>query len=341
MSVEPAYIPMDARPEWRDTKPVPQDDGPMPLVEIQYTEEFTDIHNYFRAVVKARETSRRAFNLTAEVISLNAANYSAWYWRRKCLEDMGDDGLLQEEQQFTREWATDSPKNYQVWFHRRWVVQQLFDKKLLTDPDEEFEFTAEALGEDAKNLNAWSHRMFVLRLFGRVDTVEGLEAELEFSADLLRTDIRNNSAWNHRFVVLQMLAKAEPDTLAERREAEIIFVMEALKLTPNNESPWNYALAILFDYAPTDQQQIAGLVEQVRSFATKLVCDSHSTSLPPNRFALEFMGRCSWKYDRDHNTALSYYTSLADTDRVRQGYWCHVMNKIRGEEKEATTATGV
>ncbi|KAF4731981.1 hypothetical protein FOZ63_027176, partial [Perkinsus olseni] len=200
MSSEPAYIPMDARPEWKGVRPVLQDDGPKPLVQIQYTEEFTvmngsgdgvwavwerrtvgfqDIHNYFRAVIEAGEASRRAFDLTAEVIDLNAANYTAWYWRRKCLEELADDELLQGELEFTREWATDSPKNYQVWFHRRWVVQRLFDKQLLSKPDEEFDFTAEALSEDAKNLNAWSHRMFVVRLFGRNTTVSGLEAELD------------------------------------------------------------------------------------------------------------------------------------------------------------------
>ncbi|KAF4726693.1 hypothetical protein FOZ62_011515, partial [Perkinsus olseni] len=159
---------------------------------------FQDIHNYFRAVIEAGEASRRAFDLTAEVIDLNAANYTAWYWRRKCLEELADDELLQGELEFTREWATDSPKNYQVWFHRRWVVQRLFDKQLLSKPDEvmpatatddgsagsvfsyqEFDFTAEALSEDAKNLNAWSHRMFVVRLFGRNTTVSGLEAELD------------------------------------------------------------------------------------------------------------------------------------------------------------------
>ncbi|KAF4712544.1 Vacuolar protein sorting-associated protein 11, partial [Perkinsus olseni] len=315
MSSEPAYIPMDARPEWKGVRPVPQDDGPKPLVQIQYTEEFTDIHNYFRAVIKAGEASRRAFDLTAEVIDLNAANYTA-YWRRKCLEELADDELLQGELEFTREWATDSPKNYQVWFHRRWVVQRLFDKQLLSNPDQEFEFTAEALSEDAKNLNAWSHRMFAVRLFGRNTTVSGLEAELDLSAGLLRDDLRNNSAWNHRFVILQMLAGIEPESLAERREAELIFVMEALKLTPNNESPWNFVMGILFDYAPMDRREIAALVEQVRSFARKAVDESQSTDLPPNRFALEYLARAAWQHDGDRENALSYYTRLAESDQV-------------------------
>ncbi|KAF4720990.1 hypothetical protein FOZ62_024886, partial [Perkinsus olseni] len=371
MSSEPAYIPMDARPEWKGVRPVPQDDGPKPLVQIQYTEEFTvmvrerrrglgclgtDIHNYFRAVIKGGEASRRAFDLTAEVIDLNAANYTAWYWRRKCLEELADDELLQGELEFTREWATDSPKNYQVWFHRRWVVQRLFDKQLLSNPDEvmpaaaadhrsggtvfsyqEFEFTAEALSEDAKNLNAWSHRMFVVRLFGRNTTVSGLEAELDLSAGLLRDDLRNNSAWNHRFVVLQMLAEIEPESLAERREAELIFVMEALKLTPNNESPWNYVMGILFDYAPKDRQEIAALVEQVRSFAREVVEESQSTDLPPNRFALEYLARAAWQHDGDRENALSYYARLAESDQVRQGYWRHVMERV-GEMSKALAA---
>ena len=69
--------------------------------------------DYFRAVLLTQEYSPRTLALTANVIDLNAANYTAWHFRRQCLKAMGSD--LTAELAFVASIAGDNPKNYQIW----------------------------------------------------------------------------------------------------------------------------------------------------------------------------------------------------------------------------------
>lgn len=76
---------------------------------------------YFRRVLLNEEYSERALLLSAEAINLNAANYTAWQYRRKCLDVLHADKseedrkhVWQEEQAFADEQCRNNMKNYQV-----------------------------------------------------------------------------------------------------------------------------------------------------------------------------------------------------------------------------------
>ena len=65
---------LSRKAEWCDVTPLPQDDGPNPVVPIAYKEEFRETMDYFRAIYQADERSPRALRLTRQAILVNPGN---------------------------------------------------------------------------------------------------------------------------------------------------------------------------------------------------------------------------------------------------------------------------
>ncbi|RZF47567.1 hypothetical protein LSTR_LSTR009103 [Laodelphax striatellus] len=215
------------REEWADLKPVPQDDGPHPVVAIAYSEKFRDVFDYFRGVLKVHELSERALDLTRDAVELNPGNYTVWQYRRQILKHLDKD--LKEEMAFVAEMISAFPKNYQVWHHRQVLVSWL------NDASDELQLTAKMLALDAKNYHAWQHRQWAIRTFNL------FQNELEFIEKLLNDDIRNNSAWNQRYFVINQTTEFAPEVI----EKEIAYVLSKIKIATKNESSWNYLRGIV------------------------------------------------------------------------------------------------
>jgi len=213
--------------EFKDVKGIPQDDGPNPIVSIAYEQEFIAVMDIFRAILQSKEISERALRLTEAVIELNAANYTAWHYRRECLFGLESD--LQAELDFCSEIALQSAKNYQLWHHRRCLVEKR------NKADGELQHVESVLSQDAKNYHAWSYRQWCIKKFGF------WENELKYVQSLLQDDLRNNSAWNQRYFVVSSTT-GYTDDVADR---EIKFTCEYIKKAVNNESSWNYLFGVI------------------------------------------------------------------------------------------------
>lgn len=312
-------IPYAERPDWKDVDPVKQNDGEEPLVVINYPPGFEEVHSYFRAVQQKGEFSERALELTSDVIRHNSANYTAWYYRRRCLTNLKSD--LEAEHRFTDQWARDCPKNYQVWFHRRWLISEMAkaieekaseeEAKLkiseLAERELEFHQDTMQVNDDFKNYNGWSHRQFILQKFGQ------WSKELEFVEDLLRDDIRNNSAWNHRYTVVRNTTWPITD---EVRRRELDFTIKSIRSCASNESAWNYLGAFLGDGDGKVSWSSSPEVEAL----CKEVIEAASAEGETCRFAVHTLANV-YEARGQVGEALQQYDTLKGLDSIRARYW--------------------
>nr|XP_043638548.1 protein farnesyltransferase/geranylgeranyltransferase type-1 subunit alpha [Erigeron canadensis] len=308
--------PIAQRPEWADVTPLPQDDGPNPVVPIAYTEEFAEIMGYFRAVYLADERSHRSLELTKEAILFNPGNYTVWQFRRLIIEALNTD--LHEELELVDHLASVNSKNYQLWHHRRWVAEKMGTEAA----GNELEFTKNVFLKDAKHYHAWSHRQWILQNFG------GWEAELAYCNELLEDDIFNNSAWNQRYFVITR----HPGLggIEANRDSEVNYTMKAILTRPDNESPWRYLRGLY----KNDMQSLVTnpqistlclnvLISKVNPvFALSLLLDLISHGFEPNqdlKHAIEALVPGSNVQESD--ILLTVCSVLEIIDPMRANYW--------------------
>ncbi|KAL5201846.1 hypothetical protein ABZP36_036200 [Zizania latifolia] len=318
------WVPPSRRPELADVVPVPQDDGPHPVVPIAYRSDFREVMDYFRALYFAGERSVRALHLTAEVIGLNPGNYTVWHFRRLVLEALDAD--LQEEMNFVDQIAESNPKNYQIWHHKRWLAEKL-------GPDvanKEHEFTRKILAIDAKNYHAWSHRQWVLQVLG------GWETELQYCNQLLEEDVFNNSAWNQRYLVITR--SPLHGGLVAMRDSEVDYTVGAILANPQNESSWRYLKGLYKgeNNLLVADERISDVCLKVLKndwtcvFALSLLLDLLRIGLQPSddlRGTIEAMKNADPE-TADADLATAICSILQKCDPLRVNYWSWFMTTV-------------
>jgi hypothetical protein len=74
------FIPFEERGQlWKDIKPVPQFSDNVEILKIDYNREADELNSYFRAILQKGEISKRAYDLTTEIINVIKFNIAICY----------------------------------------------------------------------------------------------------------------------------------------------------------------------------------------------------------------------------------------------------------------------
>src|SRR6478736_370832 len=113
---------MDLQSVFHDLKPIEQNDGPNALCPISYDTYYKDCMDYFRAICAVKEYSKRALDLTTEILMINASHYSVWKYRLDTINNINSS--LEDEWIFLNDLAHQNPKSYQIWHQRQALAKR-------------------------------------------------------------------------------------------------------------------------------------------------------------------------------------------------------------------------
>ncbi|GJP75554.1 hypothetical protein CLOP_g5987 [Closterium sp. NIES-67] len=272
--------------EWADVEPLPQDDGPDPVVPIAYSREFDDAMSYMRAVLASGERTPRVLRLTERVISVNAASYTAWQLRRDVLSHLLSSAEpVATSAELSSTSAGGSPGNYLPDLSNSGEKEKVTaDSGARLEGDwlvqDEVLYAENVTLANPKNYQVWHHRRWLADL--RKDRVtrhheqmqqqqqeeeEGAskpasplqqnplqsladvaQEEFRFCEEALRGDSKNYHAWCHR----QWVAR-EFDTW----HGELAFCERLLDDDVRNNSAWNHRMFVL-EHLMAKQKQRTG-----------------------------------------------------------------------------------
>eukprot|EP00920_Eleutheroschizon_duboscqi_P028502 GHVT01069430.1.p1 GENE.GHVT01069430.1~~GHVT01069430.1.p1 ORF type:complete len:334 (-),score=30.15 GHVT01069430.1:234-1235(-) len=290
---------------WSDIQPVEVDISTN-LGKINLANDARRAFALFRGVQAVSELSARALQLTDEVIHFNSADYTAWYYRRRCLLALNSD--LLEELEYVRTWTLESTKNYQVWYHRRWILEQL------NDSCDELSSIEPILDDESKNYNAWAHRTWLVRRF-RLP----LQPEMLFSLRMIQRDFQNNSAWVYRHFLLERLLEesgsSTPSPSFPGLASEIELALSWIRAEPSNESVYRYLMGVLHLCDRSEfLSAVAGggpLMETISEFAVDTL---------DGRFALETLAEIQLVRGQV-DCSKQVFRLLQKVDPIRRFYW--------------------
>ncbi|WVQ82133.1 hypothetical protein IAT38_004261 [Cryptococcus sp. DSM 104549] len=322
-----SYIPLAERSIWSDVKPIPQDDGPNPVVPIMYSEEYADAMDYFRAVTASEEKSERVLDLTETIIRQNPAHYTVWQYRLATLLALKKS--LKEELKLMDEFAVENLKSYQVWHHRLLLLTHISPE----DPSFEIDYIHDSLLPDPKNYHTWAYLHWLYSHFSTLGRISAEQWKFEnaWCTEMLRVDGRNNSAWGWRWYL--KVGRPEADGSKEVMKDELDYTLKAIHLMPHNVSAWNYLRGLLKHYklplsplipaiSPYTARPSATLPSPPESFDFPLPSDPLPKDTPlPVSLALEYLGDSLIEQNQETEAGAVFGELSTTYDRMRAGYW--------------------
>lgn len=157
---------------------------------IDYSPDYLKAHYILQWVMERQERSPRVIHLLNYIIEECEGHFTAWSYRRKCL-DLRDKENVEKEMNWIIHYTRTCPKNYQLWQHRMHIFKAL--SSLIDNiVQEELDAIVEELDRNPKNYHAWQYRQWILSGYPFDHN-----KEFEFILKMIRQDSWNNSCYNH------------------------------------------------------------------------------------------------------------------------------------------------